>query len=476
MNKHLLLILLAVLSYTSLSAQKKDKPNILFILLDDLGYGDVGFNGQDKILTPHLDQLAKEGMNFTQHYAGAPVCGPSRAVLMTGKHLGHNTVRGNPRWSVSGIAQDLSEKDITVAQELQKAGYKTGCVGKWGLAENLTTGLPNRKGFDYFYGFNSHYPAHHYYPEKVWRNDVQETIEGNVTAEKKGKYVTDLFTAEAKNFIKTNKDKPFYLHLAYTTPHYELTIPEERKALYKDKDWPLRALKSGHYYNDKNGHVTYASMVTDVDRQIGEVLQLLKDLKIDKNTLVIFTSDNGHEYDDLKHEFFNSNADGKGRKRDLYEGGIHVPFVIKWDGKIKAGTTCNDVFTFWDFLPTVCDITGIKPSEKKIDGVSYLPTLLGKKRKQKEHDYLYWEFNEHKGPIQLLRKGDWKLINFVHQKRQELYKITDDLSETENLISKYPEKVKELNKLLKSARTEHPEFPLTKRERRFPPKVKMKSN
>ncbi|NME72448.1 arylsulfatase [Flammeovirga aprica] len=462
MRKYFLILVLSVLSLPNVMAQKQKKPNILFILLDDLGYADVGFNGQTKILTPNLDQLASEGMNFTQHYAGAPVCGPSRAVLMTGKHLGHCSVRANPKWTKSGKPLDLDQQDVTVAKELKRAGYTTACIGKWGLGENLTTGIPNQQGFDYFYGFNSHKNAHRYYPEKVWRNDVHERIEGNITKQKKGKYITDLFTAEAKEFIKKNKEKPFYLHLAYTTPHFELTIPEERKAYYKEQNWPLREMKKGHYYHDRNGHVTYASMVTDVDRQIGEVLALLKDLNIDKNTLVIFASDNGHEYDNGK-EFFDSNGVYKGKKRDLYEGGIHVPFVAKWEGKIKAGTTCNEMFTFWDFLPTACEIAGIQPTDHEIDGISYLPTLLGKTKKQKQHDYLYWEFNERKGPIQLVRKGDWKLINFIHKDRQQLFKITDDISEQSNLINQYPEKAEELRKILKEARTEHPEFPLVKK-------------
>ncbi|WP_430814972.1 arylsulfatase [Carboxylicivirga sp. RSCT41] len=444
---------------------KQEKPNIIYIILDDLGYGDVGFNGQKLIQTPRIDQLAKEGIVFTNHYAGAPVCGPSRAVLMTGKHLGHCTVRGNPRWSLSGNPVDIDSTDVTIAEELKKAGYSTAVIGKWGLAENLCHGRPNEQGFDYFYGFNRHLPAHHYYPEQVYRNEELITIEGNVTAEKRGKYITDLFTQEAQEYIRKEADKtnPFYLHLAYTTPHYELTIPAERKVLYEDKDWPLREMKAGHYLNDKNGHVTYAAMVSDVDRQIGEILDLLDELQIADNTLVLFTSDNGHEYDHLRNEFFNSNGDGRGRKRDLYEGGIKVPFAARWPGYIAPNSTSDHVSAFWDFLPTVCDITGIEPSDESIDGISFLPALRGDAANQKKHEYLYWEFNEGRGPIQMLRKGDWKLLRFVTKNRIELYNVASDLSEANNVAAQYPEKCDELKSLMDRARTEHPEFPLTKR-------------
>lgn len=466
--------LLVIITFTTLigcqsNAEKKkreiDKPNILYIILDDLGYGDVGFNGQDKILTPRIDQLAKEGIVFTNHYAGAPVCGPSRAVLMTGKHLGHCTVRGNPRWSLSGNPVDINSLDVTIAEELKRAGYATAIIGKWGLAENLSHGRPNQQGFDYFYGFNRHLPAHHYYPEQVYRNEELISIEGNVTVEKKGQYITDLFTQEAKQYIRqvAKQEQPFYLHLAYTTPHYELTIPAERKALYQDKDWPLREMKAGHYLNDKNGHVTYASMVSDVDRQIGEVLDVLDELKIAENTLVVFTSDNGHEYDLLTDEFFNSNGDGRGRKRDLYEGGIKVPFAARWPKHIAPNTTSSHVSAFWDFLPTVCEITGLEPSDNSIDGLSFLPALTGNAKEQEQHNYLYWEFNESKGPVQALRKGDWKLLRFVAQNKVELYKITTDMSEIQNVAEQYPDKCQELLALLDKARTEHPQFPLTKR-------------
>jgi arylsulfatase A-like enzyme len=436
----------------------QNKPNIIFILADDLGYGDVGFNGQDKIKTPVLDNMASQGIVFTNHYAGSTVCGPSRTSLMTGLHSGHSPIRENPRWTKSGKPASLDPNQITVARELKRAGYTTGIIGKWGLAENLDAGLPNKQGFDYFYGFNTHGAAHHYYPEKLWENDQLIELEGNVMMDKIGRYTQDLFTEKALNFIDKNQKEPFFLYLAYTIPHYELTIPEEEKVDYYKEDWPLREMKMGHYRNDKNGHVTYASMVTRMDKDIGIVMEKLKELGIDDNTLVIFTSDNGHEYDKVKDEFFNSNGNFRGKKRDLYEGGVHVPFVAVWPGKIKPATKSNHVSAFWDLLPTVCDIAKINRSAE-VDGISYLPSMLNKK--QKEHDYLYWEFNERRGPMQALLKDDWKLVRFVG-KQTELYNLKNDPGEQNNVYNQNPKMAKKLEILMDEARTDHPEFPLVK--------------
>lgn len=443
------------------STEEAGKPNIIFILADDLGYGDVGFNGGEKINTPVLDRMATEGIVFTRHYSGSTVCGPSRASLMTGMHTGHSRIRGNPKWTRSGRPVDLSTEDNTVVKELKRAGYRTGIVGKWGLAENLGEGKPNNQGFDYFYGFNRHGAAHHYYPEKIWENDQHLELTGNVMRDKIGQYSQDLFTQKALDFIDCESRSPFFLYLAYTIPHYELTIPEDQKAEYYSKDWPLRKMKMGHYRNDENGHVTYASMVTRMDKDIGLILSKLKELDIAENTLVIFTSDNGHEYDRLNDEFFNSNGIYRGRKRDLYEGGIRIPFVATWPGRIAPGTRSDHASAFWDFLPTVCDILGRDPSAPT-DGISYVPALLG--REQRAHDHLYWEFNEKKGPVQALMQGDWKLIHFVDA-GYELYNLEDDPGESNNLYTAdHPVAVK-LQKLLATARTEHPEFPLVKHER-----------
>ncbi|TNJ44992.1 arylsulfatase [Tamlana fucoidanivorans] len=438
------------------------KPNIIFILADDLGYGDLGFNGQDKIKTPNIDKLAENGMVFTNHYTGSSVCGPSRAVLMTGKHTGHATVRGNPRWTASGKPVDINNEDVTVAEELKRAGYTTGIIGKWGLAENLDKGLPNKQGFDYFYGFNQHSPAHHYYPEYIYENDKKLTLEGNNHQTKEGQHIQYLFTEKATEFINKNHQNPFFLYLAYTIPHFELTIPEEEKEQYKNLGWPKRQMNPGHYRHDEDGHVTYAAMVSTLDRHIGDLVQQLKDLGIAKNTLIVFTSDNGHEYDNVKDEFFNSNGDFQGRKRDLYEGGIHTPFVAYWPNTIKAGSTSNHISAFWDFLPTACELVGLEPSDDQIDGVSYAPTLLGDVENQTQHHYLYWEFNESKGPIQAVRQNHWKAVKY-HDKPIELYNLNEDVSEMNNIAEQHPKKAEVLLKLMNTSRTEHAEFPLVKR-------------
>ena len=437
------------------------KPNIIFILADDLGFGDVGYNGQHKIKTPNIDKMAANGLVFNSHYTGSAVCGPSRAVLMTGKHTGHCVVRGNPNWTASGNPVDITENDVTVAEELKRAGYTTGVIGKWGLAENVTDGVPGKQGFDYFYGFNRHAPAHHHYPKEIFENDSLTTLEGNDPQNKKGKHTQYLFTEKAKNFINENHNKPFFLYLAYTIPHFELTIPEEEKEQYKNLGWPERKMTPGHYRHDEEGHTTYAAMVSVMDRHIGELLDQLMELGIAENTLVIFTSDNGHEYDNLKDEFFDSNGNFQGHKRNLYEGGIHCPFVAYWPKTIEAGTKTDHISAFWDFLPTACELAGLQPTDT-IDGISYLPTLLGQNNKQQKHDYLYWEFNEREGPIQAVRKDNWKAVKFQN-KPIEIYDLSNDIGETNNVAKAFPDKAIELLSLINNSRTEHPEFPLVRK-------------
>jgi len=453
-----ILFLFGLASVQPIEAQ--DKPNIILIVADDLGWGDVGFNGQTKINTPNIDKLAKEGIIFNNFYSGSTVCGPSRASLMTGKHTGHSSVRGNPRWTASGKPVDISKEEITIAEELKKADYITGVIGKWGLAENLDEGKPNKQGFDYFYGFNRHGPAHHYYPDSIYENDTKIIIEGNNWKLKKEHYAQDLFTDKAKSFIDKNNENLFFLYLAYTVPHFELTVPQDSKEQYLNKGWPLREMKAGHYLHDKNGHVTYAAMVSRLDKQVGELMQQLKNLDISDNTLVIFTSDNGHEYDKVNNEFFNSNGPYKGHKRDLYEGGIKMPFAAKWPNKIKAGTQSNHIAAYWDILPTFCDIAKTDVTAET-DGISFLPTLIGKNKKQQKQAYLYWEFNEGRGPIQAIRKDNWKLVK-RYNKAIELYNLDLDEGEAINVALNNPEILEKMVEILKTARTDHPDFPLIK--------------
>ena len=431
-------------------------PNIIYVMADDLGYGDVGFNGQTKIKTPSMDRMAAGGMIFSQHYAGSTVCGPSRAALLTGKHMGHAELRGNPRWTSIGKPVDMPDSEVTVAEELKRAGYATAIVGKWGMAEADLDFMPLSQGFDYFYGFRKHRTAHNYYPDILWENNSPFHPKGNIQATHEGQYSHDSVTSKALQFVKKNVENPFFLYLAFTTPHYELTVPEDSKEQYKNLGWEERKMKKkqGSYYHDSNGNVTYAAMVSRMDRDLGRLLDLLEELGISENTLVIFTSDNGHEFD---RGFFDSNGPFKGHKRDLYDGGIRMPFVAKWDGKIKPGSKTDHISAFWDFLPTACEIAGISPTDDSIDGISYLATLLGKK--QEKHNYLYWEFNEWQGPIQAIRKDQWKAVRFLG-KPLELYNVIKDPGEEDNLAGKEAKVVKEMEKLFAEARSDNEFFPL----------------
>jgi arylsulfatase A-like enzyme len=301
--------------------------------------------------------------------------------------------------------------------------------------------------------------AHHYYPEYIWQNNSKVSFPKNDCAKKQGQYSNDLFTEEAVGFIRKNKTKPFYLHLAYTIPHNELTVPEDSKRPYVNLGWPERPMKVGHYHHDPEGNTTYAGMVSRLDREVGTIMELLKELKLDRTTLVIFTSDHGPGFD---NGFFKSSGPFRGKKLQLYEGGLRVPFIARWPAKIKAGSQSSHASAFWDFLPTACEVAGIKP-KANIDGISYLPTLLGEKQKQQQHQHFYWEVNENQGPIQAVLRDGWKGLRF-HEKDFELYNLQADPEEKINVAARHPEVVGELKNLMVESRTEHPEFPLTKRK------------
>ncbi len=457
----LILTACTVWSSCQQTVKSKDQPNVILIVADDLGWGDVGFHGQLRIITPNIDSLAARGMVFSHMYAGSTVCGPSRASMITGLHTGHGAVRGNPRWSLSGHPVDFDSERQTMGKLMKSAGYKTGMIGKWGLAENMGKTTPNHQGFDYFYGFNKHLPAHHYYPEQIWENDSLLRLTQNDTKNKTGDHVQSLFTNKALNFIEASQQSPYFLYLAYTTPHFELTLPAEHKVKYDSLGWPMRRMKRGHYYHDTNGHVTYASMISKMDDDIGRIIELLKQRGELENTVIIFTSDNGHEYDELTNEFFNSNGPFRGRKRDLYEGGIRVPFIVHWPAMVAHGSSTEHITAFWDIMPTLADITDA-PMEAATDGISFYPTLSGL-GKQKRHDYLYWEFNEGEGPIQAVVKGNWKLIHWVENNNYELYNLRKDPGETEEVSKNNPGVLVDLIKIVSAARTESDEFPLTRR-------------
>lgn len=450
-------LILVLLCPFLLKAQKNtSKPNIIFIIADDLGYNNVGFNGQSKIKTPNIDRLAADGMIFKNHYSGSPVCGPSRSCLLSGNHTGHTRIRENPGWNTSKPMVDFPNNDQQLAKALQSAGYQTAIIGKWGMSDWGKDMQANLQGFNYFFGYKGHGEAHHYYPEFLWRNDEKVLLEGNITAEKKGKYAHDLIANEAIDFVtKASKQKnPFFMYLCFTIPHYELTVPEESKSQYLNLGWDKFPMKAGHYHHDEEGNTTFAGMISRMDSDIGRLLETLKKQGIDKNTIIVFTSDNGAEYNS---PFFENNKPFKGKKRDVYEGGVHVPFVVRWTDKVKAGSTTDHISAFWDFLPTACEIAGVKPSID-IDGISYLPTLLGNVKKQKQHEYLYWEFNEGT-PKQGIRQGNWKFVK-LWEKPVELYDLSKDIGETTNLAEKHPEVVEKFTKLLQSARTADPNYDL----------------
>ena len=450
---------------TTTDTQLKSKPNIIYIMADDMGYGDLGSYGQTKINTPNLDKLAGEGMRFTQHYAGATVCGPSRASLLTGLHGGHSPIRGNPKWTNSGKPVDLKPQDVTIAEMLKANGYKTAAIGKWGLSESKESAgddwlasMPLQQGFDYFFGLKGNLAAHHYYWHRLFENNQPFELKDNDYINNKGVYTHDLFTDKAIEYVKRqNKEQPFFLYLAYTIPHLALTVPEDSKQQYLDLGWPKRMMDTqGHYRNDAEGNTTYAGMVSRMDRDIGKLLAALKNQGLDDNTLVIFTSDNGHEYD---NGFFNSNGELRGQKRDLYEGGIRIPFIAKWPNKIKANSTSDHISAFWDMMPTFCELAGGKGCPET-DGLSMKKALFGETG-QAEHDHLYWEFNESKGPLQAVRQAKWKLVK-RYKKPVELYDLSKDIAESNNIALNYPDVVAELSEKMVAARTFHPEFTLKK--------------
>lgn len=434
------------------------KPNIIFILADDLGYGDLGCYGQKRIKTPNLDRMAAEGMRFTQHYAGSTVCAPSRCVLMTGLHTGHSIIRGN-------ALVPLRPEDVTVAERLKNAGYTTALCGKWGLGEAGSEGIPNRQGFDYFFGYLNQVHAHNYYPDFLYRNENTVKLKNIVdhplrngepspsgVSSNKVEYSHDLIIAEALKFIEKNSRHPFFLYLAVTTPHANneagkegMEVPE--CGLYKDMDWP----------EPQKGH---AAMITRMDGDIGRMFELLKKLGIDDNTLVVFSSDNGpHREGGNDPDFNDSNGPLRGIKRDLYEGGIRVPMIARWPGRIMAGLVSNHVAAFWDFMPTACEAAGVS-APKGTDGVSYLPVLLG--GKQEKHKFLYWEFHE-RGSKQAVRMEQWKLIRFLEKTdRVELYNLDEDPGEDRNVADAHPEIVKTIMKYLETARTPSENWPLVK--------------
>jgi arylsulfatase A len=439
------------------------KPNIVFILGDDLGYAELGCYGQEKIRTPNIDRIAGEGIRFTQNYSGSPVCAPSRCVLLTGLHSGHAFIRDNREIKPEGQLP-LPAGTVTLAKLLKEEGYATAAVGKWGLGFPGSEGVPNKQGFDLFFGYNCQRQAHNYYPKTLRRNEGMITLEGNDAGLTGKQYAPDLFEAEALDFIRSHREKPFFLHFVTTVPHLALQVPDDSLEEYKGKwDDPPYDGKNG-YLPQKYPRAAYAAMVTRMDRSVGRIMALLKQLGLDRDTIVMVSSDNGSTYKigGYDPDFFKGTGPFRSAKGSVYEGGIRVPLIVRWTGRIKPGRTTDHVAAFQDVLPTLLEAAGAgRRIPAGIDGVSFLPSLLGTGG-QPEHEYLYMEFPAYGGQ-QMVRLGNWKGVRQDLQKNPdaavELYDLAADVGEKIDLASKNPELVLRIRRIMKSARHPSKEFP-----------------
>lgn len=452
---------------------KKQKPNVIYIYADDLGYGELGCYGQQKIKTSYLDKMAQEGMRFTQHYTSAPVCAPARCMLLTGKHAGHAYIRGNYELggfedSTEGGQMPLPEGVFTIARLMKQAGYATGAIGKWGLGMNNTTGNPNAQGFDYFYGYLDQKQAHNFYPTHLWENGsadklenpfiyVHRPIEKNAPDSAfnyyKGKdYSVTKMAEKTLAFIRKNQNRPFFLYLPYTGPHLSLQAPDEAVMEYIGRFDEKPYYGERGYAPTKYPLSTYAAMITYLDKQIGRVMALLRELKLDDKTIVMFSSDNGASFDagGLDTEFFNSVNGLRGRKQDLYEGGIREPFIAWWPGHIPAGKTSDLISVQYDLMATLSELTGVVAANN--DGISMLPTLLGKPQLQQQHSYLYFEFPEKGGQV-AIRMGRWKGVKSNMKKNKqnawEIYDLVADEKETIDVAAHHSELVQQFEAIMR---------------------------
>lgn len=505
-NKNIILFSSLCMLAGAASAQtSNEKPNIIFILCDDMGYGDLGCYGQQYISTPNLDRMAAEGMRFTQAYAGSPVSAPSRASLMTGQHTGHTKVRGNKEYRIGNVqygqtsdpaqtGQEPYDPDHIILPEIMKdQGYTTGMFGKWAGGYEGSESTPEKRGVDEYYGYICQFQAHLYYPNFMNRlvrdkdgnaSIVREELTDNTKYpmygngyENRSQYTADLIHQEALKWLdKQTDDQPFYGLFTYTLPHAELYQPNDsilqayNNRFCNDKNF---AGSEGSRYNpSENVHAQFAAMITRLDAYVGEILAKLKEKGMDENTIVIFSSDNGpHEEGGADPTFFNRDGLLKGTKRSCFEGGIRIPFIVRWPGKIQAGSVNDHQLAFYDVMPTFCDLIGVEDYVKEytnpkyaaagkedyFDGISFLPTLFGNDEKQEQHDFLYWEF--HETNQMAVRKGNWKLR--VNAGNCELYDLANDLHEDNNVAAKYPEVVKELKAILFKEHTDSPLFKVT---------------
>lgn len=476
---------------------QSNKPNIIFILADDLGYGDLGCYGQKDIYTPNIDKLAQEGMRFTQAYAGSPVCAPSRATIMTGQHTGHTHVRGNKEYwknspkimygqnkEYSLVGQEPYDANHIILPEIMKKnGYTTAMFGKWAGGYEGSHSVPEKRGVDEFFGYICQFQAHSHYPNFLNRyskkNGDTQTIRiimeenikypmGGENYYKRPQYAADIIHQKALEWLEEQNEKtPFYGFFTYTLPHAELVQPNDsllkkyKKLFFEDKTWG--GSPGSRYQATTHTHAQFAAMVSRLDCYVGEIIEKLKEKGLDKNTIIIFSSDNGsHKEGGADPEFFGKDNKLKGTKRQCYEGGIRVPFIVKWSGKVKPNTVNNHQIAFYDMMPTFAEMVGDKKFPKKyfssnIDGISFLPTLLSHDEKQKSHQYLYWEF--HETDQIAVRKGDWKLI--VIKGIPHLYNLATDISENQNIASQHPEIVRNMIKIIRKEHTPSEFFKVT---------------
>lgn len=478
-------------------ADQPPAPNIVFIFADDLGYGELGCYGQQKIKTPHIDRLAAQGMRFTDFYSGNAVCAPSRCSLMTGKHPGHAYIRNNRQAKLPaelveqhGLTfpgqEPIPADEVTIAELLKAKGYATAAIGKWGLGHIGTSGDPNAQGFDLFFGYNCQAHAHSFYPGHLWRNDQKfplnndPPVPGHASlppaadpqdpasyAAFKGRdYAPDRMLDEALRFLRENRQRPFFLYFPSTLPHVALHVPDEDLKPYLGR-WDETPFTGGGYTPHRTPRAAYAAMISRLDKSVGRIMQQLAELGLDENTLVLFTSDNGttHLEKEVDFKFFRSVGPLRGLKGSLFEGGIRVPMIARWPGKIAAGSTSELPSALWDVLPTIAEIAGVEPPAR-IDGISFAPTLLGQADRQRRHEYLYWEFPGYGGQ-QAVRMGDWKAVRQEMLRRGnpdplriQLYHLRDDLGESRDLAAEHPDVVARMGEIIQAAHTPSDLFPM----------------
>ena len=458
----LALLISACTSREPEAAGKKVAPNIIYILADDLGYGDLGCYGQARFTTPNLDRLARKGIRFTRHYSGSTVCAPSRSVLMTGLHTGHTPIRGNQEVKPEG-QWPLPAATVTLAEHLKEVGYVTGAFGKWGLGYPGSEGDPVNQGFDRFFGYNCQRYAHRYYPAYLWENSEKVYLEGNDWSHTET-YAPDVIQQKTIEFIREHRDTSFFAFLPIVIPHAELIVPDDsifHNYLGKYPETPYVGrpgadygpdMVIGMYCSQENPHATFAAMVHRIDSYLGEIVSLIEELGITENTIIMFTSDNGpHLEGGADPDFFNSNGGLRGYKRDLFEGGIRVPFIVSWPGTIKEAGLSDHLSAFWDVLPTLAELSGFE--YEKTDGISFLPELLGKE--QPAHEFLYWEFHE-RGGKQAILKDEWKAVRLNVGKDPngslELYNLENDPFEQQNVADRYPELVERFARMMEEKR------------------------